>query len=145
MQLYLLEFTYAVEDRETVEAWLPEADLSGVLISNQQYDDEVFAVLASERAMRENHQKLALYPAISSCQIKQSVLYRIITTATPEAVFHSFPLAEGDEWYWGVGKMCYLSTLSQKLKQAQITWLATCPEIASWEYLFDLMETPASY
>ena len=140
MQLYLLEFTYAVEDCQAVEAWLAEADLSGVLISTGQYEDEMFAVLASERSMREDHQKLALHSAISSCQAKQSILYRITTSAAPEVVFRTFPLGEGDEWYWGPGRISYLSMQSQRLRQIQITWLATCSEIVAWEHNFALKE-----
>ena len=143
MQLYLLEFTYAVEDREEVEQWLAEANLSGVLISTRQYEDEMFAVLASERAMHTDQQKLARHPAISSCQNKQNNLYRITTTQMPESVFRLFPLGEGDEWYWGTGRISYLSTQSQRLNQAQIAWLTTCSDITTWEYIFDLNEAPA--
>lgn len=145
MHLYLLEFTYAVEDRATVEAWLAEANLNGILISIKQYDDEIFAVLASEKSVHEEHRKLMLHPAISSCQTKQSILYRITTTETPESVFHLFPLGEGDEWYWGIGRTSYLSKQSQRFSQAQMSWLATCSKIVTWEYIFDIIRAPLEY
>jgi hypothetical protein len=141
--LYLLEFTYAVEDRAMVEAWLAEANLSGVPISTQQYDDEIFTVLADNQAVSEDHQKLGAYSAISSCQARRRALYRITTTVTPRSVFHSFPLGEGDEWYAGDERTVYLSMLSHKFGHKQISWLATCSEIVKWEDVFSLEPSPA--
>src|SRR5260370_3222975 len=59
MYLHLLEFTYAVADRETVETWLSRVDLGeAALMSVKQYDDEILAVLASYQALAEEHKKL---------------------------------------------------------------------------------------
>lgn len=139
MYLYLLEFTYAVEDHAAVEAWLAEADVSGVLISVQQYDDEMFAVLASGLPLDEGHQKLLRCPGVTSCQARRRFLYRITTTATPRPIFHSFPLGEDHEWYTGGEKIVYLSLPSPVLSRKQISWLATSPEIVNWENHFELV------
>jgi hypothetical protein len=145
MQLSILELTFAVEDCEVVEQWLAGADLSGVLISMARYDDEIFAVFASERAMYSDQQKLMSYPAISSCLMKQSFVYRLTTALAPEQVFRSFPLGEGDEWYWGIGTTCYLAMQASALNQGQIAWLASCSEITRWEYIFDLSQAAIRY
>lgn len=145
MQLYVLEFTFAVENREMVWQWLAGADLSGVLISIGQYDDEVFAVLVSERAMHDDRQKLMSYPAIFSCQVKRSFVYRLTTALAPEQIFRGFPLGEGDEWYWGIGTKCYLAMQAPVFNQGQIAWLASCSEITNWEYIFDPGQTAIRY
>ena len=147
MHLYLLEFTYAVEDRETVETWLSQADLGGaVLISAEKYDDEILAVLANYQALTEAHKKLQQHPAISSCVAKQYAVYRITTAAAPASVLRSFPLKEGEKWYLGAGQTAYLCVQSHLLSEAQISWLVTSPDIIpdiiAWEDLFDLTPWP---
>lgn len=142
MYLYLLEFTYAVKDRETVEAWLTEEGLSGTLISTQQYDDEIFSVLANDRAAPGDQRKLSVHDAISSCQAKQRALYRITTTDAPRVILHSFPLGEGDEWYACNERTIYLSMSSHRLGYKQISWLATCTNIVKWEDQFILRPLP---
>lgn len=138
MYLYLLEFTYAMEDRIAVEAWLSEADVSGVLISVQQYDDEMFAVLASGLPLSEDHQKLLLDPGVTSCRARRRFLYRVTTAGASQPIFHSFPLGEDHEWYSGGEKVVYLSLPSPALARKQISWLATSPEIVGWENHFEL-------
>lgn len=142
MYLYLLEFTYAVEDRETVETWLGRASLSGVLISVQQYDDEMFAVLADKQSVPEDQKKLGLHTAISSCQAKRRALYRITTKGAPRPALRSFPLEEDDEWYAGDERTMYLSLPVHRFGHKQIAWLAMCSEIVLWEDTFAL--TPLS-
>ncbi len=138
MYLYLLEFTYAVEDRAEVEAWLGNADLSGVLISVQRYDDEIFAVLADKQSIPADQKKLGAYAAISSCQAKRRALYRITTKGAARSVLRSFPLEEDDEWYAGDERTMYLSLPAHKFGHKQIAWLAMCAEIALWEDTFPL-------
>jgi hypothetical protein len=142
MYLYLLEFTYAVEDREAVESWLGKAGLSGVLISVQQYDDEMFAVLADKQSVPEDQKKLGVHAAISSSQAKRRALYRITTKSAPRSVLRSFPLEDDDEWYAGDERMMYLSLPSHKFGHKQIAWLAMCPDIVLWEDTFPLTPLP---
>ena len=143
MHLYLLEFTYGVEDRETVETWLSQADLGGaVLISIEQYDDQILAVLANYQALAAEHKKLQQRPAISSCEAKQCAVYRITTTATPASMLYSFPLREGEEWYHGAEQTAYLCVQSHLLSEAQISWLVTSTDIIAWEDLFELTPRP---
>ena|SRR5260370_42150477 len=142
MNLYLLEVTYAAQDRETVEPWLSQADLGCVLLSSEQYNDEILSVLASNQALVETSKKLCQHPAISSCEGKQRVIYRIATTTAPEHVLCSFPFRLGEEWYVGPGKTTYFSAQSHQLSEKQISWLATNPAIATWEDAFDLTPMP---
>lgn len=138
MYVYLLEFTYAAKDREAIERWLAQADLGGVLLSTEPYDDEILAVLASNRAFGTASQSLSQYPLIASCEAKQCVMYRITTTSTPGCVLHSFPLREGEEWYPGAEQTAYLCLQSHQLSHEQIRWLAVNTAIVGWEYIFDL-------
>jgi hypothetical protein len=139
MYLHLLEFTYAVADREGVETWLSQADLGGAaLISIKQYDDEILAVLASYQALVEEHKKLQQHPAISSCVAKQCTVYRITTTTAPASALSSFPLREEEEWYQGAQKTAYLCVQSHQLSEEQTSWLATNADIIAWEDLFEL-------
>ena len=139
MYLHLLEFTYAVADRETVETWLSRVDLGETaLMSVKQYDDEILAVLANYQALAEEHKKLQQHPAISSCVAKQRTVYRIITTTAPASVLYSFPLREEEEWYQGAEKTAYLCVQSQQLSEEQTSWLTTNADIIACEDLFDL-------
>ena len=79
MNLYLLEVTYAAQDRKTVEPWLSQANLGCVLLSSEQYNDEILTVLASNQALVETSKKLCQHPAISSCEEKRRDIYRIAT------------------------------------------------------------------
>lgn len=138
MYLHLLEIVYTVESRETVEMWLSQANLGSVVISTEQYNDEILAVLASEQAVEEAHQEMQWHPAISSCEGKQRVVYRITTTSTSEHALCSFPFRHGEECYVGPEKMIYLSVQSHQLNENQLSWLAENSDIVKWEYLFDL-------
>lgn len=142
MYVYILEFVYAAEDRETVEKWLAQAELGGVLLSSEPYDDEILAILASSRAFGEKSRKLRQHPLISSCEAKQCAMYRITTTTAPGWVLHSFPLREGEEWYPGSRQTAYLCLQSHQLSNEQISWLATSTAIVGWEYAFDLAPLP---
>src|SRR5438067_691545 len=115
MDLHLLEFEYRVEDRETVETWLSQAGLDGVLLSIEQYNNEMLAVLASNQTLKEARLKLQQHPAISSSTEKQRVVYRVVTTTAPGLVLSSFPFREGEEWYLGAEKTAYLSMQSRLL------------------------------
>ncbi len=143
MYLFLLAFTYAVDDRKTVEAWLSQADLDSVLLSTERYNDEILAVLANYQEAREDGIKLRQQPAISSCMEKQCPVIRVVTAVAAERVLRSFPLREGEEWYLGAGHTAYLCTSSHWLSDTQISWLATCTTISAWNYTFDLAPMPA--
>jgi len=136
--LYLLAFIYTVKHRETVEAWLSQANLGGVLINIRQYDDEILALLASHQPLEEERQKLCEHPAISSCEAKECFVFRVTTTSAPELVFRSFPLRWGEEWYPGAGRTVYLCLQSGLLSDQQISWLSSRTEIAEWRDMFDL-------
>ena len=142
MNLYLLEFTYAAEDRESVEAWLSQPELGGMLLSVEQYDDEILAVLADTQPLIKACKKLQQNPAISSCERKLRAIYRVATATSPEHVLCTFPFRAGEEWYLGPGKTTYLSTQLQPLTDAQISWLTNNTAIASWEDTFDLTPMP---
>jgi hypothetical protein len=143
MYLFLLAFTYAVDDRKAVEEWLSQAGLDSVLLSTERYNDEILAVLANYQEVTEDGRKLHLHPAISSCIEKQCPVTRVVTTIAPEQVLRSFPLREGEEWYLGSGHTAYLCTASRWLSDKQISWLATCTTISAWDYVFDLTPMPA--
>ncbi|HEY0753308.1 MAG TPA: hypothetical protein VGD98_05050 [Ktedonobacteraceae bacterium] len=138
MYLHILEFTYAAEDRSAVELRLSQMDLHGVLISTQQYDEEMFAVLASTRPLMEDQQKLLSYAMLTSCQTKRRFLYRITTTTTSNSALVSFPLGEDNEWYVSTEKMTYLSLGSYFLGSAQFSWLAAHKQSVKWENVFEL-------
>lgn len=137
MYLSLLEFTYAVEDRDAVEGFLSQADLAGVLISTEQYDDEILAVLASHQEPVSAYQQLRRHPAISFCEVKRRVVYRVTTITAPKLALSSFP-GENSEWYHGDANVTYLSTQTDQLSDKQVSWLAACAQIVAWEYQFDL-------
>lgn len=139
MYLYLLEFTYALEDSAAVEAWMSAEEIGGVLISAQQYDDEIFAVLACGLPLVEGYQKLLSCPHVSSCQARRRFLYRVTATTTARSVFRSFPLGEDHEWYAGGERVVYLSLPSPVLARKQISWLAASPEVVEWENDFALV------
>ncbi len=139
MYLHLLEFTYAVADREAVETWLSRVDLGeAALMSVKQYDDEMLVVLANYQALDKQHKKLQQHPAISSCVAKQCTVYRITTTTAPASALYSFPLREEEEWYQGAEKTAYLCVQSHQLSEEQTSWLATNADIIAWEDFFDL-------
>lgn len=138
MYLHLLEIVYAIEGREAVEMWLSQANLSSVVISTEQYDNEILAVLASKHAVEEAHQEMQWHPAISSCEGKKRVVYRITTTSTSEHALDSFPFCHGEEYYVGPKKTMYLSVLSHQLSEKQLSWLIENSDVVEWEYLFDL-------
>ncbi len=139
MYLYLLVFTYAAEDHTLVEADLPQMYPGGVLISTEQYDDEMLAVLASHQTPDGVCQGLIQHPAISSCVEKHCPVYQVVTNTPPEKVLRTFPLREGEEWYLGEGRSGYLCVQSPLLSARQVAWLATSTEIAAWEYWFSLV------
>ena len=139
MYLHLLELIYAVEDTEVVKMWLSQAGLGGVLISTEQYNEEMLVVLADDHTLVELYAKLRLCPAISSCEGKRRAVYRIMTTIAPEWAIYSFPLGEGEEWYRGDENTAYLCKQFQQFSDEQICWLATCRHIVRWECSFDLM------
>ncbi|HEY1350540.1 MAG TPA: hypothetical protein VGF67_13030 [Ktedonobacteraceae bacterium] len=143
MYLYLLTFTYAVEDWKLVDADLARIHPDGVLISTEQYDDEVLAVLASHQPVDEVCNRLAQHPAVSSCVGKHCPVYHIITSTTPEKALRTFPLREGEEWYLGGGRSVYLCVQSPLLGARQVSWIATSTEIAAWEYWFNLVSVSA--
>jgi hypothetical protein len=142
MYLNLLEFTYAVRDREAVEIWLSQAELDAVLISTEQYYDEILAVLASEQSVVEAHKKLLEQPAITSCTEKRCVVYRVTTTVPPQQVIQDFPTGEDQDWYLGTDNTSYLCVQSHPLNDRLIAWLDTNPLVANWDYLFDLNPMP---
>ncbi len=144
MYLHLLEIVYGVEDRKAVEGWLSQTHLGGVVISTEQYDDQILAVLASEQALEEASQHLQRYPAVSSCEEKWRFVYRIAITSASEHILSSFPFSPGEEWYIGPEKTMYLSVQTQQLGEKQLAWLARSPDIARWEYLFDLTSVLAA-
>lgn len=139
MYLYLLVFTYAAEDHKLVEADLAQIHPGGVLISAEQYDDEMLAVLASHQTPDEAYQKMIQHPAISSCMERHCSVYHVETSAPPEKALRTFPLREGEEWYLGQGRNVYLCVQSPLLSARQVSWLATSMEIAAWEYWFSLV------
>jgi hypothetical protein len=142
MYLHLLELIYAVEDGDRIQMWLSDADLRGVFISSEQYDDQMLIVLADNQPLAEAHKRLRRCPAVSSCEEKLCAVYRIITTIKPEIVFRSFPLRNGEEWYWGGEKTIYLCLTTHELSKEQISWLVTCRHIAEWEGFFNLGPRP---
>lgn len=144
MYLYLLALTYALEDRELVEAHLAQMHLEAVLISTEVYDDELLAVLASRQELEEVCEMLKRHPAVSSCVKKHCPVYHMITSAAPEQVLRTFPLREGEEWYLGEGRSVYLCVQSPLLSARQVSWIATSTQIASWEYWFDLVPVSVS-
>lgn len=142
MYLSLLEFIYATKDCDVIETWFGRADLEGVLISTMQYDEEILAVLASERRLIDTLQKMYRQPAISSCEEKHAAVYRVTTTVAPELVFRSFPFGAGEEWYHGPERTAYLCLRSHHLNGGQITWVATCTQIVTWDALSVLSPVP---
>lgn len=138
MLLHLLEITYAVEDRETVEEWFVHTQLTGEVISVEQYDDEILAVLASSQPSRELLMQVRQQPAITSRRLKKRAVHRIETTTTPTHVLCSFPFHEGEEWYLGPGNVAYLSVQTHDFTAKQTAWLAANTAIACWSDLFDL-------
>lgn len=143
MYLYLLALTYALEDRELVEADLAHVHPEVVLISMELYDDELLAVVASRQEVEEVYETLTRHPAVSSCVKKHCPVYHVITSAAPEQVLRTFPLREGEEWYQGEGRSVYLCVQSPLLSARQVSWIATSTQIASWEYWFDLVPVSA--
>ncbi len=139
MHVHLLEIVYASENRETVETWLSRADLGGVIISTEQYDDEVLAVLASEQSLGEALQQVRQQPAISSYEEKRRAIYRFTTTITPEHVLCSFPFHNGEEWYLGSGNVAYLCMPADQFNCIQVSWLAHSTDIDEWCPVFDLV------
>lgn len=142
MDLYLLEVTYAAEDRQIVEPWLSQANLNSVLLSVEQYDDEILAVLASPHPLIETQKHLQQHSAITSCESKRRVLYRVTTAISPEHVLCTFPFRAGEEWYLGPGKTTYLSAQSEQLREEQRSWLISHTEIVTWEDMFNLAPMP---
>ena len=138
MYLNLIELIYPVHDAEIVKTWISEAGLGCVLISTEQYGEEMLVVLANDQALVELHAKLRLCPAISSCEGKRRAVYRIVTRILPEWVLYSFPLGEGEEWYQGNGNTAYLCKECHQFSDEQIAWLATCRHIIRWEHSFNL-------
>ena len=138
MYVNLLEIVYAVEDRETVETLLSQANLGGVIISTEQYDEEILSVLASEQTLLPALKQLHHHRAIASCEEKRRTIYRVATSTEPEHVLCSFPFREGEEWYTGPGATSYLSVQAHDLSDEQISWLAARTDIVNWKYDFDL-------
>lgn len=138
MLLHLLEVTYAVEDRETVEEWFVHTQLGGEVISIEQYDDEILAVLASVQPSHELLMQVRQQPDITSCHLKKRVIHRIETTTPPTHVLCSFPFREGEEWYLGPGNVAYLCVQAYNFTTKQIAWLTANTAIATWSDLFDL-------
>lgn len=139
MYLYLLVFTCAVEDYKLVENDLARLHPDGVLISVEQYDDELLVVLASHQTPGDACQKLIQHPAVSSCVERYSPVYHVVTGIPPARTLHTFPLREGEEWYLGEGPNAYLCMQSPLLSPKQVSWLATSTQIAAWEYWFSLV------
>lgn len=140
MYLYLLEITYPVHECARVETWLSQAQLGGVIISIEQYTDEILAVLASEQSLKEEVcQQVRLHSAISSCEGKRRAVYRVTTKTTSEHVLCSFPFRAGEEWYLGSENSAYLCVQSPQLSDKQLAWLATNAAIAEWRSRFDLV------
>lgn len=139
MNLYLLEITYAVRDQQEVEAWLAHAPLNGVVISTEQYDDEILSVLASEQALGTAHQYVRRQDAVTSSQRKRRAVFRVSTTTSPEHVLCTFPFRAGEEWYIGTGNVAYLSVQSHKLTERQRDWLASNVAISNWQEAFELV------
>ncbi len=142
MYLFLLEFTYAAKDCESIEAWLSQAQLSDMLISTMQYDDEILGVLASEQQLTEASLKILQQPTISLCQTKREAVYCVTTAVVPELVLRSFPFREGEEWYQGTKQTAYLCLQSHQLSARQIAWLATCKQIITWDFFCALSPVP---
>jgi hypothetical protein len=139
MHLYLLEIVYALERCEAVEEWLARTDLGGVVISTEQYDEEILAVLASEQTLEKAYLQVWQHPFVSSCEEKQRVVYRVTTTSDPQHALCSFPFRPGEEWYTGPANMMYLSVQSRQLSEKQLCWLAESTTITRWEHRFDLI------
>ena len=144
MYLFLLEFTYASEDREIIETWLAQANLDGTLICTMQYDDEILSVLASKHTLIEEQQKILRLPAISSCEEKHHAVYHVTTKVAPELVLRAFPFDEDEEWYRESERTAYVCLQSHQFSSQQISWLAACTQIESWEYLFALSPAPCA-
>jgi hypothetical protein len=142
MFLNLLEIAYAIENREVVETWLSQANLGGVIISTEQYDDEILSVLASAQALFPALIQLQQNSAITSCEEKLRAIYRVITSTEPKHALCSFPFRDGEEWYLGSGETIYLSVQSHELSDEQISWLAASADIVDWKYTFALTPVP---
>lgn len=142
MYLFLLEFTYAAEDRAIIERWLKQEELGGTLICTMQYDDEILAVLASKHTLIEALQKMQQQPAISSCEEKHHAVYHVTTKVAPELVLRAFPFDEDEEWYRESERTAYICLQSHQFNSKQISWLAACTQIEAWEYLFALSPAP---
>ena len=139
MYLGLLEIAYAVEDQEEAEALLSQENLGGVIISTEQYEDEILSVLANEETLLPAYRKLHGNYAIVSCEVKWRAVYLVTTTTEPKHALCSFPFRDGEEWYLGQGKTIYLSVQAHGLSDEQISWLATRPNIVDWKYDFELI------
>jgi hypothetical protein len=138
MNLSLLECVYAVKDRVAIERWLPQVDPTSVLICTMQYDDEILAVLASEQRLWNAYLKISRHPAISACEEKHAIVFRLTTTLPANLVVRSFPFREGEEWYQGADNTAYICLQSHELSHEQLAWLAICPHIRAWESSYAL-------
>lgn len=118
------------EDHATIEAWLAQTGLGGMVISTEQYDDEILTVLADVQPLEKVRQQLQQHPAISTCEEKLRAVFRVTMTTAPGHVLCSFPFRGGEEWYVGAGKTAYLCTQSHQLNDQQISWLAANAQIA---------------
>jgi len=139
MYLYLLELIHAAEDTKVVKTWLSQAGLGGVLVSAQRYNEEVLAVLADDRMLAKLYAKLRLCSALSACEEKRCAVYRFMPAFVPKSIIYSFPLAKGEEWYWGNENTAYLCKQSHLFSEEQMSWLTTYRHVGTWEYFFDLM------
>lgn len=139
MYLHLLELIHAVDDTEVVERWLSRAGLDDILIRTEQHNKKTLALLADDDMLAELYARLRHCPVISSCEGKRKAVYRILTPIAPERFIYSFPLGMGDEWYQGNENTVYLCMQFHDFSDEQISWLATCRYIVSWEPFFDLV------
>ena len=140
MYLHLLELIHAVDDAEVVEMWLSRAGLEDILISTKQHNKKTLVLLADDHMLAELYARLRSCPVISSCEGKRRSVYRILTSIAPERFMYSFPWGVGDEWYQGKENTVYLCKQFHEFSDEQISWLATCRYIVSWEYFFDLCQ-----
>lgn len=139
MYLYLLEITYNVDERAKAEEWLTQAQLDGVIVSVEQYNDEILAVLANKQSLADACHVLRQQPLITSCEGKRRAVYRITTATASEHVLCSFPFRAGEEWYLGPGNIAYLCVQSPQLCEKQMAWLTSNPAITAWRAVFDLI------
>jgi hypothetical protein len=140
MQLYLLDITFEKQDQPSVETWLSQSNLKGGVLSIEQYDDQVLALLASQHVLIKETMQIEPYTTITFGPVRRSVVYRMISTrdVTVTELIRTFPLQIDEEWYVSDAHTAYLCLPSHMFTDKQLSWLAACPSIVSWDAVFEI-------